>query len=93
MISYQLDNNVATIWEFEPEPSQIKLFFKLIRESVDNLQEEKKITHIRQIVGDNEDYYKDKPTWKIIYKYPNGNLLVECKITDFINNFAQAIGL
>ena len=92
LISFQLVGDVATIWEFEPDNNQIKLFFKLIKESIDNLIE-KKIKYVRQIVGDDPDYYKNKKKWKILHTYPNSNLLIECLVDDFIDNFAEAIEL
>ena len=102
-ILFEVSDNVADMKLIQVDHQNFRLFCKLIREAIDDLID-KKIKMINQLVtrDDYEQILKNKTSWKIVEKTTDSNyesvldpnaLLIECKIEDFIDNFAKAHGI
>lgn len=88
-INYQITNNTADMKMFDFKFENIKPFFVLVRDSIEELKE-KNIKFIRHMVLKDEydKILKNKTTWKIINYDPIYNAyLLECKIENFLKNF------
>ena len=94
MVSYKIgSNNKATIEFLAIDYKNIKLFFQLLRSSLNEIQENG-IKYINQYINIDEwKYFEGKKTsWKISDNNDN-EYLIECPIEDALENIGIGFGI
>jgi len=93
-ISYIIDNNICTMDNVIMDNDNIKLFFVLLRNSIDDLKS-KKCTIFRQnIVMSDWIELNELQCWKLISenKFMN-SCLIECDINNALTNIAKSLNI
>ena len=91
-VQFEIIDSVADMKLFEVDYPNFKLFCKLLNEAINELSSDYDVKYIRQMVlyEEYKEFLKSKTTWNIIEKEDaTGTVIIECKIEEFIDNFAQ----
>jgi len=93
MISYDIDNDKATMTFVAIDHKNMKLFFQLLKSSLNDIST-KDIKYINQYINIEEwSYLKGKRTsWTIINEFKE-EYLIECPMEDAIENIGIAFGI
>lgn len=94
LFEYEIDNTIAIMISSFMDEDEIKLFFVLLRESVDQLKN-KGCTVFRQYVtpDDWDNYLQNNSKWRIVEcsEFYN-NVLIECNIDDALSCIGDGLG-
>jgi hypothetical protein len=97
IISYTIKDNIATMEFIKIDYNNIKIFFQLLRSSIDELSENG-IKEIYQHINCEEyEYFKNKKTsWEILSSYNDSNIdkyIIKCPIDDILENIGIGFGI
>ena len=90
IINYELINNICVMIDIYIDYNNIKLFFALLKFSINSLKDNN-ITQLQQYINKSDYDLLDKNKWQIV-KDDNNILLIQCEINDAVENIAYGLG-